>query len=111
MHVVMPSGATAELRDKLTGKDKFAVQAAIRMSLDTTTGLQDLKGSITNDMRNALLGRLVESWSLSLPLPGVAEDALGEMDLDDYNALADAVEPLLQKVVGNPNSRNAPPGN
>jgi hypothetical protein len=103
MEVTLPSGATVTLRDKLTARDKFAVQDAVHLSLNTATGMQDTTAGLVNDMRNALLARLIQSWTV----PGVTAgaDGLGELDLDDYNALAEAVEPLLSKVVqgGSPN--------
>jgi hypothetical protein len=107
VQVTLPSGNTVDLRDKLTAKDKFAVQAVIRLSLDTATGLQESSGSLVNDMRNALLGRLITAWSFSWPIPdNNAGNPLEELDLDDYDALSEAVEPMLEKVVGtNPNRR------
>lgn len=106
MEVTLPSGATVTYRDKLNANDKFAVQAAIRLSLDTATGLQESSGSLVNDMRNALLKQIITAWTFPYPLPhmGVG-NPLGELDLDDYNALSDEVEPLLEKVVAAPNRR------
>lgn len=97
--VTLPSNATVTLRDKLTAKDKFRVQAAIKLSLDTATGLQESSGSIVNDMRNALLVGIITGWTLDLPLPSAQASSLDDLDIDDYNALAEAVEPLLDKVV------------
>jgi hypothetical protein len=106
--VTLPSGATVTLRDKLNANDKFAVQAAIRLSLDTTTGLQESSGSLVNDMRNALLKQIITAWSFTWPLPSLdGGTSLGELDIDDYNSLSDAVEPMLNKVVSSPN-RPAP---
>ncbi len=100
MEITLPSGATVTLRDKLTAKDKFRVQSSIRLSLDTATGLQESTGSIVNDMRNALLVGIIEKWSFdSLPLPSIQASSLDDLDIDDYNALSDAVEPMLDKVV------------
>lgn len=114
MEVTLPSGATVTLRDKVTAKDKFAVQRAITLSLDTTTMLQESSGGVVNDMRNALLTNLITAWTVPGPIPSQVPlgldgqpvaDPLGDMDLDDYQALADAVEPIMVKVVGNPNPR------
>lgn len=99
MDITLPSNATVTLRDKLTAKDKFTVQQSIRLSLDTATGLQESTGSIVNDMRNALLANIITAWSYDLPLPSVQLSSLDELDLDDYNAISDAVEPMLNKVV------------
>lgn len=114
MKVDLPSGGWVELREKLMAADKFSVQSAVKIELDTATGLQHTAVGMVNDMRNQLLSLLIESWSFSgVPVPkdnhaGVR--TLGEiLDLDDYNALSEAVEPMLMKVVtgGTPN-RSAP---
>ena len=106
MQIELPSGNTVDLRDSLTAKDKFRVQSAVRLSLDTATGLQESTGGLVNDMRNALLKELITAWSFAWPIPSNnLGNPLEEMDLDDYNALADEVEPLLEKVVAGPNRR------
>jgi hypothetical protein len=100
VQVTLPSGATVELRDKVTAKDKFAVQKSLHFSLDTQTLLQESSGGLVTDMTNALLAQLITSWSFTLPVPSVSIDSLAELDLDDYDALAEAVDPILQKVMG-----------
>jgi hypothetical protein len=99
MDVTLPSGATVVIRDRLKAKDKFAVQAAMRLSTDVTTGLQESTGNVLNEMRNALLKLVIERWSFEVPVPSVQADALDELDIDDYNALLDAVEPLMSKIL------------
>jgi hypothetical protein len=113
MDVTLPSGATVQLRDKVTASDKFAVQKSVSLALDTTTGLQHSALGIVNDMRNEFLKLVIEKWTFDFPIPkdnmaGAA--CLGELDLDDYTALSDAVETQFNKLVGVtvPN-RNAPP--
>lgn len=109
MDVTLPSGAIVTLRDKLTARDKFATQSAARLSLDTTTGMQESNGSFLNDMRNALLKQLITSWTFGWLIPSAsAEDTLGDLDIDDYDALADAVEPMMEKVMGTGPNRRAP---
>lgn len=99
MDVDLPSGSTVKMRDKLIAKDKFAVQAAIRLSTDTATGLQETQGGLVNDMRNALLKRVIISDT------PVTDEWLSELDIDDYNALAEAVEPFMSKIITSPNRR------
>jgi hypothetical protein len=59
-----------------------------------------------NDMRNALLGRIITKWSYPGPVPSedsfrAADMVIGEtMDIDDYAALEKAVEPLMDKIAG-----------
>ena len=106
MQITLPSGNTVDLREKLTAKDKFAVQSAIRLSLDTSTGMQESNGGLLNDARNALLKQLITGWSFTWPIPSVnGGSPLEELDLDDYDALADAVEDMLAKVMSVPNRR------
>lgn len=106
MQITLPSGNTVDLRDKLTAKDKFAVQAAVRVSLDTSTGMQESTGSFLNDARNALLKLLITGWSFSWPIPSINPgNPLEELDLDDYDALSDEVEPMFAKVMSGPNRR------
>jgi hypothetical protein len=118
LNVDLPSGQKVEVRDKLKAKDRFAAQAAMRVHM-TADGEQDATGAIVNDMRNALLTSLVQSWTVTgddgqvMPIPreapvinamtGETRDVLGEMDIDDYNALADAIQPLMNKVTNSPN--------
>jgi hypothetical protein len=106
LRVDLPSGGFVEFRDSLKAKDKFSVQNSIRFKVRDGKE-QEVSGGITNDMRNALLAELITGWSLKAPLPsadmkaGMA--AIDDMDIDDYNALQEAVEPLLEKVSFRPN--------
>ena len=106
MRVDLPSGGYVDVRDNLVADDKFAVQDSIKFKVRDGKE-QEVSGGITNDMRNALLAELITGWSLKAPLPsadmkaGMA--AIDDMDIDDYNALQEAVEPLLEKVSFRPN--------
>ena len=108
MQVELPSGAQVILRDKLKAKDRFRVQGVMRLNLDPDTGMQETGGGMVNEMRNMLLGCLIQSWTVPDLQPPTAEDrsCLEDMDLDDYNFLADAVEDLYRKVLNvGPNPR------
>lgn len=114
MRVELPSGGWVELRDALKAKDKHAVQAAVKFTI-ADGGRQEVSAGVQNDMQDALLGLIITAWSFAescgWPIPagnpgGTA--ILGELDIDDYNALIDAVDPIYQKVRlgggGSPNS-------
>lgn len=104
MKIELPSGGWVEYREKLMAGDKFAVQDAI--SVEFKDGVNRASLGTVNDQRNALLGRIITNWSYGqtpdqLKDLQAADVVIGNaMDLDDYNALADAVEPLLGKITG-----------
>ncbi len=104
----LPSGNFVEIRDKLMAADKFAVQDAIVLTL-SGSDRQEITAGIQNRMRNALLGQIITSWSYDgYPIPSqnalAGNDIIGTiMDLDDYNALSEKVQPLLEKVGFAPN--------
>ena len=108
--VELPSGAWVDIRDKLLAQDKFVIQSAIKVEMDATTNVQTYSGGIQNQMRNALLQQVITAWSYEgIPIPAASPsgaDILGStMDIDDYDALSDAVEPMLIKVFNVPNRR------
>lgn len=102
--VELPSGGWVEYRDKLMAGDKFAVQDAI--SVEFKDGANKVSVGTVNDQRNALLGRIITNWSFGqtpdqLKTLQAADVVIGNtMDLDDYNFLADTIEPLLNKIMG-----------
>jgi hypothetical protein len=103
--VSLPSGAWVEYRDKLLAADRFAVQAVARVQLGEKANSASFL-EMNNDMRNALLGRIIVKWSYDAPIPAddhfrAADMVIGEtMDVDDYSALEEAVEPLMEKISG-----------
>lgn len=107
--VDLPSGGWIEYRDKLLAADRFAVQAVARVELKENANSASFL-EMQNDMRNALLGRIITKWSYDGPVPSqdsfrAADMVIGEtMDVDDYAALEKAVEPLMDKISG----RSAP---
>jgi hypothetical protein len=100
----LPSGAWVEYRDTLTAGDMFAVQESI--VFDSDGGKITYHGGLQNQMRNALLTRIITAWSFEdkgIPIPSrhVARASVFtdmDMSIDDYNTLAAAVEPLVTKV-------------
>ena len=120
MKVDLSNGGWAELRDNLKAKDKFAVQAAVTVTLDARGVGQQVSGNTMTLMTTALLARLLNSWSLDDQLPGAhscpecmgnsalwhqhVADYIGDtLDLDDYNKLEAIIAPLLEKVMATPN--------
>ena len=102
--VELPSGAWVEYREQLKASDKFSVHDAV--TLEIREGGNRASLGMVNDQRNALLGRIITGWSYSVPIPSqnsfqAADVVIGDvMDIEDYNALAEAVQPLLEKISG-----------
>lgn len=106
----LPSGGWVEYRSELKAKDRFAVQDAASLEIGVT-GTDKSRASflgMQNDMRNALLGRIITGWSFPVPIPSqnsfqAADEVIGDaMDLDDYSVLAEEIEPLMEKISGPP---------
>jgi hypothetical protein len=81
MQISLPSGATVELRDpkSFKQKDRRKIYEAVVGEATTASGLA---------MQDALIASLIESWSLDLIPPSVKIESLGELDIADYDALA-----------------------
>jgi len=115
----LPSGAWVEYRDRLMAGDRFMVQAAAKVEVNQGDGMSRTSYlEMNNDMRNTLLGRIITGWSYPAPTPSQAGQpadlVIGNvMDLDDYSALEEAVEPLMAKIGGrrepDPKTETPPP--
>lgn len=109
----LPSGNWVEYRASLKAGDKTQTQNAVTFTVED--GKMSQPGGTTMTVRNALLARIITNWSYAeaehggIPIPsqhvagaGIIDDTI---DIDDYNALAQEIDPLLQKVGwGAPNS-------
>jgi hypothetical protein len=78
--IELPSGATVELRDPKTfkQKDRRSIYEATTGEFTVNTGLAMIDG---------VIALLVESWSFDLLPPSVKIDSLGELSIGDYDAL------------------------
>jgi hypothetical protein len=94
-----------DYRDVLKASDRFEVQKVARLEMKEEANLASFL-EMQNDMRNALLARIIEAWSYPVPIPkensfSAADRIIGDlMDLDDYSVLEQAVEPLMDKISG-----------
>lgn len=93
-----------EYRDDLRVRDRLAVQAVAKVQIGETGNSVSMM-EMENDMRNALLGRIITAWSYPYPIPAnnsfaAADVVIGDMDLDDYSVLEAAVQPFMDKISG-----------
>lgn len=96
-----------EYRDRLRALDRFAVQEVVNFEIDDATGKRKTNFyMLANDMRNAMLGRIITAWSYPSPIPSqnsfqAADVVIGEtMELEDYAVLEEEVQPLLDLING-----------
>jgi hypothetical protein len=112
MRVELTAGNWADIRDKIKGKDKFAVQKAVVFDTDSS-GTSKVSAELMTIMTNTILTQVITAWSFpDVKIPSESdnpEEVLGDLDLDDYNLLEDSVKPLLNKVLQSPN-RETPSG-
>ena len=110
MRIEMPSKDSEgnpnwiDIREDLKVRDRLAVQEVATVQIGESGNSMSML-AMQNDMRNALLGRIITAWSYSFPIPSqnsfvAADVAIGEMDLDDYSVLEAAVQPLMDKISG-----------
>jgi|SRR5712664_3371848 len=94
-----------EYRDSLMAMDKFAVDEVATVVMGEG-GNKVSALAMRNDMRNALLGRIISAWSYPVPIPRdnnfqAADIVIGNaLNLKDYAALAKAVEPMMEEIEG-----------
>jgi hypothetical protein len=94
-----------EYRDSLMSMDKFAVDEVATVVMGET-GNKVSALAMRNDMRNALLSRIITAWSYPVPIPKdnnfqAADIVIGNaLNLKDYSALAKAIEPLMDEIEG-----------
>jgi hypothetical protein len=78
--VQLPSGATAVLRDASTVKQ--GDRRKVYVHLDEDGGIQ-----AGMDVIDAIIGVMVESWTLDLLPPSVKPESIDELSLGDYDLL------------------------
>lgn len=101
--IELPSGAFVEYRDALTAEDQFATQNSFEVKV--VNGETIMPSNVQGRMRRALLTTIITAWGggnlEGIPVPSQnlgGSDVLGRLAIDDSNALAEAVEPLMEKV-------------
>ena len=106
--VELPSGGWVEYRSNLTVQDRIAANAALHFRFepqDDGTEVRTMTGGSDDKMRIALLGRIITGWSfpgVPAPAQNIADPADlidSVLDLDDYEAVCEAIAPLFQRIL------------
>lgn len=115
MRVELPDGNWVEMRDadELRTGDKLAVKRAMKIPVRSSGGNQptgddvnsttmNMSGAFTDEMRVAMLGRIVTAWSYEgWPIPSLAlsaEAAVEQLPIPVYDALCDAIKPHMDAI-------------
>lgn len=77
--------------------DRKAVRRAISIDIGED-GTSHLNAGVADDMREALLARIITGWSFDLPLPVADPASLDKLPLDAYDALIEATEVHFKAV-------------
>jgi NAD-specific glutamate dehydrogenase len=84
--IKLPSGNTVTLRDPKSMKQKDRKKIYVDGEVTISTGLA---------MMENIMAMLIEEWTFDLLIPSVKVDSLGELDIDDYDALNDHAQEAL----------------
>jgi len=87
--ITLPSGANVTLKDAATLKQKDREKIYPLMQSDNASV------ATTAALTSTLLSIIIVSWSFELLIPSVQPDTLGELEIADYDALAEHAEPAL----------------
>jgi len=107
MRVELNNGAWADIVDPadLRDKDRKVVNKAVSIQIDPNTQETILPGDMDDNMRDALLKRIVTAWSFdNLPVPSndpkFPEESLDRLTIPDARLLHEAIKPHMKLVTG-----------
>ncbi len=99
-----------EYRDQLGVQDRIAANSAVKFTFEPTSDGKGERRVVTggNDerMKVALAARLITAWSFpGIPVPSQniadPEELFQSMlGLDNWDAVAEAIDPLFQRILG-----------
>jgi hypothetical protein len=101
LRVDLPGDGWAEILPvgHLRNGDRKAINQHIKVEVDMESGKRTVTAAMNDDITDAMLCRVVEKWSLPFPVPGEDPRVLGELTLEQADALAEAVQPHLKAVM------------
>jgi hypothetical protein len=102
MQVTLDStGAWADLKEisELRRADRKTLNKAITFALDSN-GKPIVSASLEDDMTDAAAGIAIRNWSLQLPVPSQAPQALDALTLEQDTNLREALAPYVDALQG-----------
>lgn len=98
--------------NELNAGDRRAVRGAVPVSLASDGKSVVYAGDYDDQMKNALLARIIKEWNLAWPVPQGDASILDELSIDQIDRLYDAVAAhveFLNKKVPNPAKEGTDP--
>lgn len=106
MRVELPDGQWADLLDPA---DLRAGDLKTYRKLMPVPGARDYVMEDLDTARDGLLTRLIQNWSLDLPLPGEDPASLDKLTVPAYRALLDELGPYMDLFNGvEPDPKSSP---
>jgi hypothetical protein len=106
MRVELTSGGWVDIVDPadLRDKDRKAVNKAVTLQMDEA-GKPVIPGDMDDNMRDALLKRIVTAWSFeAIPLPRddpkCPEESLDRLTIPDAREIHEAIKPHMTLITG-----------
>ena len=93
--ITLPSGATVVVRDPLT------VKQGDRRKVFSKVKQDDVSFDTTMEVSYAVIGIMVESWTLDLLPPSVKPEILDELSLPDFDVLQEEATEFMKALFPN----------
>jgi len=102
VRIELGGGQFADVKevDELRSGDRHAANAAFTLRIDPETKQAILPGDMDDNMRRALLCRIITAWNLQWPLPSRRPDSLDKLTLEQEDALYKGIEEHFKVIKG-----------
>lgn len=99
-----------EYRDRLSVQDRIAANSAVKFTFEAAPDgkgeVRKVTGGNDERMKVALAAQVITAWSFpGIPVPSQniadpEELIASTLDLDDWDAVSEAIDPLFQRILG-----------
>lgn len=88
---------------ELNAGDRRAARGAVATTLGTDGKTLVYPGDYDDQLRNAVLSRVIKDWNLTKPVPNGDPSVLDELTIEQIDKLYEAVQPHIDYFNGVPN--------
>lgn len=102
MRIELANDNWVEVRDRILGSDRTAVQSVLKIRIKTSqeqSDAQETGADLMDRMHNALLNRVITAWSFPEPIPSaMAGASVEDLEIEYYSELHHKTADLMKKV-------------